>query len=106
VDLISKEIKRNFDYNETDFFKKIKLSQKIKIKILKLYPFMFDFLKSAYFENATEISTEISEINKKAYAILLKLLLGLVKDLSQSLKVKLRLMWMLNASSLINILNY
>ena len=56
MDLISKEIKRNFDYNETHFFKKIKLSQKIKIKILKLYPFMFDFLKSAYFENATEIS--------------------------------------------------
>ena len=62
-DFICKEIYGKLDYSERDFFKKIELSQRIKAKVLVQYPYLFDFLKTAYFETDKEVEPGIRAIN-------------------------------------------
>ena len=66
VDLISEEIYSKFDYSERDFFKKLELSQRIKVGVLAQYPYMFDFLKTTYFETDKEVEPGIRAINDKS----------------------------------------
>lgn len=48
-EVISKKVSNSLE-NETDFFKKILLAQKIKMDITRKYPYIYIFLKSVYFE--------------------------------------------------------
>ncbi|OXT07381.1 transcriptional regulator [Thermoanaerobacterium thermosaccharolyticum] len=56
------EINEKFDSNITDFFDRIKHVTEIEISILKKYPAMPSFLKSAYFENDDEVKDDIKAI--------------------------------------------
>ena len=66
VNLISQEINSKLDHSEKDFFRKIELTERIKVALLAQYPYMFDFLKSAYFETAKEVAPELHEMNEKS----------------------------------------
>ncbi len=62
---IINKIYEEIDWNETDFFERMKQTGLIKFKIMKQYPQTFDFIKSASKEYAPEVKPEIDEINKK-----------------------------------------
>ena len=63
---MSQEIYSKFDYGEKDFFKKIEFSERIKVNLLAQYPYMFDFIKSAYFETAKEFAQELHQMNEES----------------------------------------
>ena len=62
---IANAIKNKLDTRETDFFKKIKLIQDIKLSTIKKYPSLLDFLKCAYFENDETVAKDIKTIHQK-----------------------------------------
>ncbi len=62
---ITNAIKNKFDTRETDFFKKIKLIQDIKLSTIKKYPSLLDFLKCAYFESDEAVVRDIKTIHQK-----------------------------------------
>ncbi|HLV10542.1 MAG TPA: TetR/AcrR family transcriptional regulator [Halanaerobiales bacterium] len=53
------EIFSEVDYNETDFFERIRQIGLVKFKIYKKYPYAFDFLKITAQEKSAEVRTEI-----------------------------------------------
>lgn len=61
VEIIN-QIYDEIDFNETDFFKRIKEVGLIKFKIMKRYPLAFDFLKTADKEDAAEVKSEIEKL--------------------------------------------
>ncbi len=60
IDKIYDEI----DFNETDFFNRIREVGFIKFNIMKKFPQAFDFLKSVANEDATQVKSEIEKIRK------------------------------------------
>lgn len=50
---------------ETDFFDKFIGVNKAKAKLASFYPYLFDFIKAAYFETAPEITKEIKKRNNE-----------------------------------------
>lgn len=62
---IATAIKNKFDASETDFFKKIKLIQDIKLSTIKKYPSLLNFLKCAYFESDEAVAKDIKTIHQK-----------------------------------------
>ncbi len=59
IRLFTDEINARFDRGVTDFFERIKAAQNIKIAVIRQYPAVLDFLKSAYFETDKEVVDEI-----------------------------------------------
>lgn len=62
IELTSSEIKTKLSKSETDFFKAINLTQRIKINMLKKHPEIFNFLAMAYVEKSEEVKPEINLI--------------------------------------------
>ena len=65
VSKIIDQIYSEVDWNETDFFERIRQMGLVKYKILRKYPQAFDFLKKAADESATEVRTEIEALSKE-----------------------------------------
>ena len=60
--IVVNEVNEKFDDNIADFFDRIKLSANIEISVMKKHPAILSFIKSAYFENDEEVSTDIKAI--------------------------------------------
>ena len=52
------------DWNETDFFERMRQMGLVKFKIYKRFPQAFDFLKALAHEDAAEVKCEIRKIGK------------------------------------------
>jgi len=52
------------DWNETDFFERMRQMGLVKFKIYKKFPQAFDFLKALAHEDAAEVKCEIRKIGK------------------------------------------
>ena len=74
INMLLEKFDLEFDKKEQDFFKKIKKFQMIKIKLMKEYPYIFDFLVSVFFERDKEISSDLEKMNLDNYKISLGLL--------------------------------
>ena len=59
---ILNEIKEKLDKRETDFFGRISLMEEIKFGLIYSYPNLFDFLKSAHFEDDKEVKAEVKQM--------------------------------------------
>lgn len=64
IDIIYDEV----DWNETDFFERMKQLGLAKFKIYKKFPEAFDFLKAAANEDAAEVKAKIDKISKEVIA--------------------------------------
>lgn len=65
VDSISKEVVEKFDESITDLFDRILYTSKLKIDLMKKYPYVPSFIQSAYFENDDEVKEELRTIFSK-----------------------------------------
>ena len=52
------------DWNETDFFERIRQMGLVKFKVYKKFPQAFDFLKSLSHEDGAEVKSEIKKMEK------------------------------------------
>lgn len=64
INFISSNMTKEFDFNETDFFKLFINAQKIKCEMMKKHPYVFHFLLKAYYEKSTEICKDIQSKNQ------------------------------------------
>jgi AcrR family transcriptional regulator len=51
------------DMDEPDLFERLRLSEKVKIDMLKRYPALFAFLQKAYMEQEAEVQPEVEKRN-------------------------------------------
>jgi AcrR family transcriptional regulator len=65
VEIIEK-IYEEINYNETDFFNRMRDIGLIKFKIMKKFPQAFDFLMTVANEDAKEVKSEIEKVQKHA----------------------------------------
>ncbi len=63
--IVTDSIETKFDKKETDFFKRIEITQDIKISVIKDYPTLFNFIKTSYFETDEEVKEDIKLIYQK-----------------------------------------
>lgn len=63
IELMVKRVVEDYDMNEPDLFERIINSQQIKADIMREYPYVFDFLLSAYYDESPEIQSELMEKN-------------------------------------------
>lgn len=63
IEVINK-IYEEVDWCETDIFRRMKEIGLIKLKIMRKYPHVFNFLKTATHEDAAEVKPEIDKIGK------------------------------------------
>lgn len=68
TNLIIKDIDNNYDFEEKDYFQRLKNAQIIKLKTLKKHPSLFDFLVTAYFDKSKEALDIISNGQTKAFS--------------------------------------
>ena len=60
--LISDAINEQFDTSVTDFFDIICQSTQIEVGVIKKHPYIFAFVKSAYFEADKQVRAELEEL--------------------------------------------
>ncbi|WP_019240989.1 MULTISPECIES: TetR/AcrR family transcriptional regulator [Bacillus] len=65
LDYIAEKLYIAMDDEETDFFEIIRKSTINKLKIIKQYPAIFNFVMQAYYETAPEVAEEINQQNEK-----------------------------------------
>ncbi|WPC43939.1 TetR/AcrR family transcriptional regulator [Clostridium sp. JS66] len=65
VELNMNEFYKKINLNESDFFTRLRQTQLIKMELLKKYPEIFRFIKSAYLEESSEIKQELEAKNKE-----------------------------------------
>lgn len=63
LDVLMNEIILKFDYNEKDFFARLRQGSRLKLEILKKHPEMYNYIVSAYMEDSGEVKEEL--VNKK-----------------------------------------
>lgn len=68
IDLLSEKLYMGIDTVEPDILKRLRSVITAKITLVCQYPKLFDFLKSAYFEQDEEIKQLVEETNNKLYA--------------------------------------
>lgn len=64
LDTLKKEILMKLDFNEKDIFARRIQAMLLKIEVLKKHPELYDFLGTAYLEDAVEVKNELDEKNK------------------------------------------
>ena len=64
IEFITKNMTKELNLTETDFFNLMINSQEIKCNMMKKHPFLFNFLIKAYYEDAPEVTEGINSQNK------------------------------------------
>lgn len=60
MDILLNEMIVKFNFEEKDFFVRIKQGSMLKLEIMKKYPEMFDFTLAAYMEKSDEVKDELN----------------------------------------------
>lgn len=74
LELLKDELYGKIDTSEPDVLKRIRVVTEAKIGLVSQYPELFDFLKSAYFEQDLEIKQFVEETNREVLNQSLQLL--------------------------------
>ena len=61
---VIEQIYAEVDWNEPDFFERMRQLGLVKFKIYKKFPYAFNFLKALAHEDAAEVKTAISKVKK------------------------------------------
>ena len=61
---VIEQIYSEVDWNEPDFFERMRQLGLVKFKIYKKFPYAFNFLKALAHEDAAEVKTAISKVKK------------------------------------------
>lgn len=65
MDMTLKEFFQNIDRNQIDFFQRFRQIQAIKYDLMHKYPEIFAFLEATYFEESTEVKSDLDARNKE-----------------------------------------
>lgn len=57
----------HFNHDEPDLFERIRLSEKIKIDMMKQYPYILDFLMTARQEDNPELQRKMKQLSRENY---------------------------------------
>ncbi|WP_028543744.1 TetR/AcrR family transcriptional regulator [Paenibacillus taiwanensis] len=68
VEQLMNEFVAKLSRDEKDIFMKLRQAVLLKFDLIQRYPDVFDFLKTAYFENCAEIKPELEHYNKELMA--------------------------------------
>jgi len=63
LDVVMNEILLKFNYDEKDFFERLRQGSLLKFKIWRKHPQMFDFIVNAYIEELGEVKGELEKRN-------------------------------------------
>lgn len=63
--LLENEVMTKINRHHEDLFELIKEAERLKGQIMKVYPYVFDFVKKAYYETNSDIASRIQLINEK-----------------------------------------
>ncbi len=66
--ILSEEYYQKLDLEETDFFKKMRMSALLKLELFKKHPQIFNFFLTAYAEEDFEVKKELEARNKELLA--------------------------------------
>ncbi|MDK8181376.1 TetR/AcrR family transcriptional regulator [Paenibacillus sp. UMB4589-SE434] len=68
VEQLMNEFVAKLNQDQKDIFMKLRQALLLKFDMIQRYPDVFDFLKTAYFENCDEIKPELEHYNKQLVA--------------------------------------
>lgn len=68
LDVLMKEMTLKFNYDEKDFFERLRQGSLLKFEIWKVHPEMYNFILVAYMEETPEIKEEISKRSMEVIA--------------------------------------
>lgn len=75
IEQLKKKVDDQFDFEETDFFKIIEKGMMLKLKLLREYPYLYNFVIQANNEEDEWLASAIIEKNKKSEADMMARLL-------------------------------
>ena len=65
IEIIKKEYFDLVDLNEKDIFERLRQAYLLKVKVLKIYPWIFDFSKVVVFTDSEAVKNELNERKSK-----------------------------------------
>ena len=65
LEIIKKEYFDLIDLSEKDMFERLRQTYLLKVKVLKKYPWIFDFTKAVVFTDSEAVNNELNERKKK-----------------------------------------
>ena len=65
LEIIKKEYFDLIDLSEKDIFERLRQTYLLKVKVLKKYPWIFDFTKAVVFTDSEAVNNELNERKKK-----------------------------------------
>lgn len=65
VTFLRKEVAAKVDAEERDLFARLRQISILKLGIYNIHPDLFDFLKTAFFEESPDVKSELAERNKR-----------------------------------------
>jgi AcrR family transcriptional regulator len=68
MDILLNEMIVKFNFEEKDFFARIKQGSMLKLEIMKKYPEMFNFTLAAYMEKSNEVKDELNNSYNELFA--------------------------------------
>lgn len=72
LELYLREFYSKINFDEKDIILRLRQSSAIKLELLKKYPDIFEFIEAAFFENSSDIKSEVTKKNevliKEGYA--------------------------------------
>ena len=63
VGWVTEEVFRYVDFSEPDFFTRLRAAQRAKVALIRVYPDIFSFLKSAYLEESAHVKPDLEARN-------------------------------------------
>ncbi len=60
---VTEEVFRHVDFSEPDFFARFRAAQRAKVALIRVYPDIFNFLKSAYLEESAHVKADLEAQN-------------------------------------------
>lgn len=63
IERVTTEVFGGMDFSEVDFFTRLAAAQRVKIDLIRVYPDIMDFLKSAYLEESEDVRRELEARN-------------------------------------------
>jgi len=64
LDILMNQMQLKYNYDEKDFFERLRQGSLLKIEILKKHPEMYDFMAAAYMEVSGEVKGDLDSRNK------------------------------------------
>jgi TetR/AcrR family transcriptional regulator len=65
VEMLIKEMKAKVNWEERDFFVKLRQASVVKLSIFNVHPDLFEFMKMVFFEESPDVMAELQQRNKR-----------------------------------------